>query len=145
MYLTYDEYVTEYGGTIDEATFTQYAFKAQKAIDKVTACRVEKMKEVPVAVKMCMNELIKLEVIYNANVATVVEGTANGGNGSGKLISSFSNDGYSETYSSGQSDVGSYLFAVRKALDKNQAKMIGDYLVGEYDDFGVPLLYRGVR
>lgn len=146
MYLTFDEY-EEYSGfegeINDETVFKQYEFKARKLIDSVTANRVSKMQEIPEAVKRCMYELIKLECIYDSNVGSIMTGTSNGGSG-GKIISSFTNDGYTESYATGASNPGEYLWQFRRTVDRAQITIINDYLCYEYDDNHIPLLYRGV-
>lgn len=143
MYLTFEEYVA-YGGTItDETAFNQYEFKARKLIDSVTACRVQKMSAVPEAVKRCMFELIKLEQIYEENVGSIISGT-NGGGSSGKIVSSFTNDGYTESYATGSTNPGEYLWQFRTTTDQAGVAVIRDYLAGERDDNNILLLYRGV-
>ena len=88
MYLTYDEYVA-YGGTLDEADFALAEFKARKRIDYLTDSRVEKMAEVPEAVKLAMVSIIK------ADSAVGVDAQAGA-----PLVASFTTDGYSESYGS---------------------------------------------
>jgi len=51
-------------------------------------------------------------------------------------VTSFNTDGYSESY-------GNTLNADEARRQMN--KLVGEYLYGERDDDGVPLLYRGVR
>ena len=52
------------------------------------------------------------------------------------IVSSFSTDGYSESYGgiSEQSD----------SMDKQLTKEVSKMLFGVLDDYGVPLIYRGV-
>lgn len=143
MYLTFSEY-SDLGGSIeDEVSFTQAEFKARKIIDSYTANRVSAMQEVPDAVKRCIYELIQLEMIYDSGVSGLIANAT--GPSAGKLVASFTNDGYSETYSNGASNAGEYLFLMRKNTDKAQSKTVKDYLAYEYDDNGVPLLYKGVK
>lgn len=83
------------------------------------------MQTVPDAVKLCAFALIALEE------AVGVEAQA-----TNPAVTSFNTDGYSESYGN--------------ALNTDEArrqmnKLIGEYLYGERDDDGVPLLYRGVR
>ena len=122
-YLSYEEYKS-YGGTMPEADFNLNEFKCRKRIDYVTASRVQNMKEVPKAVKMCMMSLISLESKAGA------EAQANT-----PTVTSFSTDGYSESY-------GKALSAEDAELSMN--RLIVTSLYGENDDKGVPLLYKGV-
>ena len=123
-YLTYGEYVS-YGGTLLSQEFERLAFKAQKRIDYLTDSRVKYMSEVPDAVKLCMLSLLEIEKAVGAESQAT-----------SPVVTSYSTDGYSESYG--------------KALGASEAstlmnKTVGDYLYGEVDDDGVPLLYRGVR
>ena len=122
QYLTYSEY-QEYGGTLAEAAFTPLEFKARKAIDFVTDCRVQAMETVPEAVKMCMY-----------SVMNVIASTGTEAQATNPVVTSFSTDGYTETYG--------------HAMDSQDSKtavnsLISQMLYGETDDDGVPLLYRG--
>ena len=124
MYLTYDEYVA-YGGTLDEADFALAEFKARKRIDYLTDSRVEKMAEVPEAVKLAMVSIIK------ADSAVGVDAQAGA-----PLVASFSTDGYSESYGSAAEQTAN----VKRQLTAEVRQL----LYGVKDDDGVPLLYRGV-
>ena len=124
QYLTHDEY-KQYGGTLDANAFLPLELKSRKRIDYLTDSRVQNMASVPEAVKLCAYALIAIEG------AVGVEAQA-----TNPTVTSFNTDGYSESYGN--------------ALDANAArvqmnKVIGEYLYGERDDNGVPLLYRGVR
>ena len=123
-YLTYSEY-TEYGGSASKTDFTMLEFKARKRIDRLTASRVEKMKAVPKAVKMCMVSLI--EVDRKAGVESQVNNP---------VVTSFNTDGYSESYGKALSVADA---------EKSMSATIKSMLWGETDDSGVPLLYRGVE
>lgn len=142
MYLTYEEYKA-YGGNIDnETTFDQYEFKSRKVIDSCTFNRVaNNVAVISETIKRCMFELIRIEQLYDENITDLTE---KDNNGSGKLVASFSNDGYTETYATGSSNVGDYILSVRKNSDDAEEKIVHDYLSGEYDDTHTPLLYRGV-
>lgn len=122
-YLTYEEYVT-YGGTLSQAAFPLVEMACRKRIDYLTASRVQNMAVVPAAVKQCMALIMKLEAATGANAQ--VENPA---------VTSFSTDGYSESY-------GHSLSADDTAKQIN--KTIATCLYGEADDEGTPLLYRGV-
>lgn len=124
QYLTYDEY-QEYGGALSPAEFGNAEFKARKAIDRLTDCRVREMSEVPEAVKRCMFSIITIDSAAGAEAQI-----------SNPTVTSFNTDGYSESY-------GHALSAEDAAGEI--AKHIAADLYGEVNDFGVPLLYRGVR
>ena len=123
-YLTYSEY-TERGGTLSPADFMQAEYDARKRIDRWTDMRIQPMAEVPEDVKRCMMRLIAV-------------GTASGVEAqiSNPTVTSFSTDGYSETYGHALS-----------AEDANTAmdQIIQTGLYGVLNDHGIPLLYRGVR
>lgn len=123
-YLTYGEY-TERGGTLPETSFNLLEFKSRKRIDYLTDSRVQNMENVPEAVKMCMMCLISLE--SKVGVQAQVENP---------VVTSFNTDGYSESYGK--------TLGVADA-DKSMNAAAVEYLYGEKDDEGVPLLYRGVN
>jgi len=141
MYLTYAEY-QEYGGEMDESTFTQAEFKCSKAIDSLTANRVHSMESVPEAVKRCEFELIKQEQLFNDSMNEVLARASHGGGTS--MVASFSTDGYSESYATGTGNTGEYMQVLRFKTDEIQKQIISDFLAYECDDNGVRLLYRGV-
>ncbi len=124
QYLTYDEYVN-YGGTMDETEFPVAEFKARSRIDWLTMARVQNMKVVPEEVKLAMMAIIKVDSKYSVYSR---EGTA--------IVSSFSTDGYSESYGSA-SEQADYAY---KQVNQDVTRM----LLGLLDDYGVPLIYRGV-
>ena len=115
MYLTYDEY-REMGGSVTEAAFSRWEYKARKRIEEATFRRLDGVTEVPEAVRRLMFELIAL-----------AEEEARGG-----AVSYVSNDGYSETYSV-------------TGTEERTGSLIASYLAGEKTADGVPLLYCGVR
>ena len=123
-YLSYNEY-KGYGGTASNTEFVALEFRARKRIDRLTASRVQNMREVPEAVKLCMMSLIGIDSKAG------VEAQANN-----PVVTSFNTDGYSETYGKALS--------VEDA-DKAMSASIRSMLYGETDDNGVPLLYRGVE
>lgn len=141
MYLTYAEYL-EYGGEMDESTFTQAEFKCSKVIDSLTAERVKSMEDVPEAVKRCEFELIKQEQLFYDSMNEVLARASHGGGTS--MVASFSTDGYSESYATGTGNTGEYMQVLRSKTDEIQKQIISDFLAYECDDNGVRLLYRGV-
>lgn len=124
MYLTYDEYAM-YGGTMSEADFALAEFKARKRIDYLTDSRVEKMAEVPEAVKLAMVSIIK------ADSAVGVDAQAGA-----PLVASFTTDGYSESYGSAAEQTAN--------VERQLTAEVRQLLYGVKDDDGVPLLYRGI-
>lgn len=123
QYLTYEEY-KEYGGTLPPADFMEAEFNCRKRIDRLTDCRVQYMAEVPEAVKRCMFSLIKIDASAGAEAQI-----------SNPTVTSFNTDGYSESY-------GHALSA--EDAEQVMTRMIATDLYGELNDYGVPLLYRGV-
>ena len=124
MYIDYDFYVDHSGDSgLTEATFQRNEFRARKVVDKLTQNRIQGMKEVPEAVKLLMIELIPLE----NNLGAAVQDN--------QAVTSFSNDGYSETYADPLTE---------ERLKEIEYNLIREYLSGEKDDNGVPLLYLGV-
>ena len=124
QYLTYQEYV-EFGGTMDEADFTVAEFKARSRIDWLTMGRVQNMAEIPDEVKLAMMVIIKVDSKFSATAQA-----------DSAIVSSFSTDGYSESYG-GASEQSA---AAENKVNNEVIKM----LFGVLDDFGVPLIYRGL-
>lgn len=123
-YLTYAEYVA-YGGTLSEQDFTLAEFKARSRIDWMTLARVQNMAVVPEEVKLAMMVLIKVDAKYSADAQT-----------DSAIVSSFSTDGYSESYGG---------ISEQTASAENQATQeVYRMLFGVLDDNGVPLIYKGV-
>lgn len=123
MYLTYDEYKAM-GGSMDLAAFPALEFRARKRLDYLTDCRIQKMAAIPEAVRLCMFTLIHTE-----------EKTGLDAQLNEPQISSFTTDGYSESYRQGPT-------AKEAASAAND--VIWSMLYGECDDNGTPLLYRGI-
>lgn len=118
MYLSYDKY-REWGGTLEDAAFSRFAFGAEQTIRRATFGRVDRMREVPESVKRLVFELTEIAEKAereNANVTAEKVGE------------------WSKSYE------------VETEADR-QAKtntLIRNYLMAETDDNGVPLLYLGV-
>ena len=115
MYITYDEY-KNMGGSLDETAFYKYVYKAGAKIKAETHGRITTPGE---AVKQCQKELINL---YSKADITQPR------------VSSFSHDGLSQNIA---------VPTAEEYLDKIE-ETVYDYLGHEYDDNGIPLLYRGV-
>lgn len=111
------------GKEVDASTFCRAEFRSRKIVDRMTQNRIQAMAAVPEAVKQLMVELIPLEAVQGAAVQD------------NQAVTSFSNDGYSETYA--EPLTGERI----KEIEHN---LILEYLSGEKDDKGVPLLYLGV-
>ena len=124
QYLTYDEYLG-YGGTLPEADFTLAEFKARSRIDWLTLARVQYMKTVPEEVKLAMMCIMKVDEKYSAD-----------SQGFSAIVSSYSTDGYSESYGG----ISEQFDNAQKQLNSQVTKM----LFGVLDDAGTPLIYRGV-
>ena len=122
-YLTSDEYVTA-GGTLSDTPFARLEHLARKRIDYLTDSRVQRMSAIPSAVKLCMVALINLEKTLGAEAQA-----------SNPTVTSFTTDGYSESYEGA---------ITAENAAKRFNSIVFDYLYGELDDNGVPLLFRGV-
>ena len=91
----------------------------------MTLARVKNMADVPEEVKLAMMVLIKVDAKYSADAQT-----------DSAIVSSFSTDGYSESYGG---------ISEQTASAENQATMeVYRMLFGVLDDNGVPLIYKGV-
>lgn len=122
QYLTYDEY-KNYGGELSETAFKPLEFKARKRIDYLTNSRVQDMKQIPDAVKLCTYILIDMENAVGRDAQATKP-----------AITSFNTDGYSENY-------GQRMDGDTASVQMNEATK--EYLYGEKNDNGIPLLYRG--
>lgn len=118
-------YYRQNGGKEDmeHAAFSRNEFRARKMVDKLTQSRVKNMAQVPEAVKRLMVELVTLENTQGAE--QIGE----------QKVTSFSNDGYSETYAE---------TLTVEQVKEIECELISEYLSGETDDEGTPLLYLGV-
>lgn len=125
QYLTYDEYI-DLGGTLYEMDFILAEFKARSRIDRMTLARVKYMKEVPEEVKLAMMCIIKVDNKYSADAQV-----------DSAIVSSFSTDGYSESYG-GVSEQAT-------SAEEQLTKQVESMLFGVLDDNGVPLIYKGVE
>jgi glucose-6-phosphate dehydrogenase assembly protein OpcA len=122
-YIGYAEYL-RMDGECTSIAFARSIDRACSVIDNATHGRIKAMKEVPNSVKI----LCKMLIDYFAS-----------GYGSSAQISSQSQsaNGVSESQS----------FAVRSTEERASEidSIITDMLMGEVDDNGTPLLYRGCR
>lgn len=118
-------YYQQNGGKEDmtDAAFSRNEYRARKLVDKLTQGRVKNMANIPEAVKRLMVELVSLEANQGAELAVH------------QAVTSFSNDGYSETFADPLTG---------ERLKEIECELISEYLSGEVDDNGTPLLYLGV-
>ena len=123
MYIDLSYYKTNGGKAMDDTAFPKTEYRARMLLDKLTSGRIRTMKAVPEAVKRLMVELIGLEIGQGA------EATER------KSVTSFSNDGYSETFADPLTG---------EQVKEMQCSLISEYLAEETDDDGTPLLYLGV-
>ena len=124
MYIDLTYYRQNGGKTdMDDAAFSRNEFRARKIVDRLTQNRVKNMQAVPETVKRLMVELVTLE---NTQGAEVTER---------KSVTSFSNDGYSETYADPLTG---------EQVKELECELVSEYLSGETDDAGIPLLWLGV-
>ena len=124
QYLTYEEYVG-YGGEMEESKFPVAEFKARSRIDWITMGRVQHMAVVPEEVKLAMMVIMNVDSKFSADAQL-----------ESAIISSFTTDGYTETHGNFFEQVG----LANKRVNKEVQKM----LFGVLDDFGEPLIFRGL-
>lgn len=122
-YLSYDRYLGLGGPEMDYAAFTLAQFSAAARVDRMTFGRVQHMETVPEEVEMCVFSLMQVE-----SKLGVVAQTEN------PVVTSFSTDGYQETYGNVQNT---------SDASRTMDDMVKHYLYGVKDDYGTPLLYRG--
>lgn len=124
QYLTYEEYVG-HGGNLSETDFTLAEFKARSRIDLMTLSRVKNMKVVPEEVKLAMMVIMKVDSKYSSDSQA-----------DSAIVSSFSTDGYSESYG-GTSEQS-------ENAERQVTNEVNKMLFGVLDDYGVPLIYKGL-
>lgn len=124
MYIDLMFYKENGGKEMEDTAFPRAEFRARQLLDKLTQNRIRKMQEVPAAVKMLMVELVSLEATQGAELTEK------------QAVTSFSNDGYSETYADPLTG---------ERVKEIECDLISEYLSAESDDEGVPLLYLGVN
>ncbi len=125
MYLNFEEFEM-LGGNINAVNagkFTLLEAKAESRIDFFTNNRIKAMATVPDPVKYAIVEIINLEAA--AGSTAQVENP---------VVTSFSNDGYTEHYGN--------VYSVEKTKQE-QDRIIFDFLGTVKDDNDIPLLYRG--
>lgn len=123
MYIDFSYYLDNGDKEITDAAFFSAEFRARKIVDRLTQNRIQRMREPPEAVKRLMVELVTLESTQGAAVQD------------NQAVTSFSNDGYSETYAEP---------LTVERVKEIEGELIMEYLSGEIDDNGTPLLWLGV-
>lgn len=125
MYLSFEEFEMLGGNitTVNAGKFTLLETKAESRINFLTNNRIKAMITVPDPVKYAIVEIINLEAA--AGSTAQVENP---------VVTSFSNDGYTEHYGN--------VYSVEKTKQE-QDRIIFDFLSNVKDDKGTPLLYRG--
>lgn len=122
IYLNFNEYVV-FGGECDEAAFNKNIDRACAVIDSYTHKRVESMESVPRCVKVLCRDLID----YYSQISL-----------GEKSITSWSESGGPVSQSI------SYQTKTSEDIDNDVKNLVYDYLLGETNDKGTPLLYKGV-
>lgn len=125
MYIDFSYYTSNGGKAVStNAAFSRVEFRARKIVDRLTQNRIQGMREVPESVKRLMVELVTLESTQGAACQD------------NQPVTSFSNDGYSETYADPLTG---------ERVKEIEHELILEYLSGETDDNGTPLLWLGVN
>lgn len=123
MYIDQEYYMSNGGTGMSDAAFLRNEFRAEKLVDRLTQRRIRNMAQVPEAVKRLMVELVTLEATQGAEQLN------------NQAVTSFTNDGYSETYADPLTG---------DRIKEIEEELIAEYLSGELDDDGTPLLFLGV-
>ena len=124
MYIDLTYYMENGGKEMTDAAFSRVEFRARKIVDRFTQGRVQRMSAIPEAVKRLMVELVTLEATQGAAVQE------------NQAVTSFSNDGYSETYADPLTG---------ERVKEIEGELVLEYLSEETDDNGTPLLWLGVE
>lgn len=134
MYLTYEEY-QNMGGTLDETTFSDYAFEASSVVDWYTFNRLQNETTYPEALTKLMYRLINILQLQSQAIGLNAEQA----NGSGQgIVSSQSNDGVSISYNIIPAS------ELAKQCEDKIKSTIKIYLSGLTNSLGYKLLYRGL-
>lgn len=124
-HLTYAEYLG-LGGTVSETEFPMLEARAHRIVDTLTHGRLAGETPLRLNARCCLTQLIR---------AMAADDALTGGSGRG--ISSMSNDGVSVSYTAASSFGGDDARA-------RYAGIVRDWLSGEALDDGTLLLYAGV-
>lgn len=123
MYIDLTYYKNNGGKEMEDAAFSRVEYRARKIVNRFTQNRVQHMSAVPEAVMRLMVELVTLEATQGAALQD------------NPAVTSFSNDGYSETYADPLTG---------ERVKEIEGELVLEYLSGETDDNGTPLLWLGV-
>lgn len=135
MYLTYTEY-QEMGGTLEEATFNDYEFRAEAVVNYATFNRLTKDTVIPNKVKRVIKYIIDM---VQKQADSLSLGNSESSSSTGNVyITSQSNDGVSASYN------GMASTDVFSICDKEIQNAIQLYLYGVMNEAGQILLYRGL-
>lgn len=122
-YLTYEEYLS-LGGIYDETAFNRNIDRACATIDRYTQSRVSKMLTVPRRVKALCRDLVECYAVHLSNAG---------------------NDIASHSQSAGTvNESVTYVTKSAEEVESEIQEMIYDHLWEITDDYGTPLLYKGV-
>lgn len=133
-YLSYTEY-QDMGGTLDEPTFSEFAFEAQTQIDWYTFARLQGETEQCEAVKRCMFAIIRL---LQAKQQSMALGATGDENGAQAAVASQSNDGVSISYNVMSAS------ELSTAVESQIKETVTKYLQGVKNSLGRNVLYRGL-
>lgn len=126
-HLTYDEYM-EMGGAAEQAAFSMLEVKANRLVDTLTHGRLAGETPLRQTVKYCLMQLVD---------AMAADAAMDGG--TGREVSSISNDGVSVTFEGGSSAA-----RAGSSTALRNTRIVREWLDGEVSDRGVNLLYAGV-
>lgn len=148
MYLSYAEYQTM-GGTLDEASFSEFEFEAETIVDWYTFNRFKKFEAYPENLSRCMYALIKLaklkadSLMLGSQTTTTTTGGVTTTTTTSAAIASQSNDGVSISYNTvNAAEIFRSLSATAKGGEIENT--VRRYLQGVVDSLGRKVLYRGV-
>lgn len=135
MYLSYDEY-TNYGGTLDETTYNEFAFEAEAIVDFYTFNRLKNDTDICEPVKRLIFALIDIAKKKEATLALGVSSSSTAAND--VYITRQANDGVDTTYNSMSA---SNLYQLCK---QETSRTIQRYLANVVNQAGHKVLYRGL-
>ena len=137
MYLTYEQY-QEYGGTLDETTFSDYEFEARSQVDWYTFNRLQNEMTYPEAVTRLMYRLIQILTLQAQATGRAELDKSAEISGDNRTIVSQSNDGVSISYNVLPAS------EIADMCKKDLVNAIQMYLNGLTNSLGRKLLYRGL-
>lgn len=123
QYLTYEQY-QDIGGTLDLTAFIRNIDRACAFIDSHTFNRLRDCKEYSSNVKACVRDLVEMFASRSAV-------------SNGKAVTSRSQS------AGGVSESESYAQISNEETGAEMERIVCEYLIGERNDYGTPLMYRG--